>query len=65
MEGELVEHGTVIVNADRIEKIVPGTSSVPSAEVIDLSDCLLLPGFVNCHCHLSLSALGGKLHPRQ
>ena len=65
MEGELVEHGTVIVDGDRIEKIVPGTSSVPSAEVIDLSDCLLLPGFVNCHCHLSLSALGGGMQPRQ
>ncbi len=32
-------------------------------DVLDLSDCLLMPGFVNAHCHLSFTALEKKLSP--
>tara|TARA_B100000686_G_scaffold355020_1_gene469123 strand:+ start:9516 stop:10703 length:1188 start_codon:yes stop_codon:yes gene_type:complete len=34
-----------------------------NGETIDLSNCLVMPGFVNAHCHLTLSALKGKLSP--
>ena len=37
---------------------------VIEGELIDLSDCLVLPGFVNAHCHLSLSILKQRITRR-
>jgi aminodeoxyfutalosine deaminase len=52
-----LENGELIVEGGRIREVFPHTRRPVEGELIDLSDCLLLPGFVNAHCHLSLSAL--------
>jgi len=55
--GEEIRGGELTVETGVIRSLSP-VSGEPS---IDLSDCLLLPGFVNAHCHLALPALrGGK-----
>ena len=61
--GALVENGELVIAGDRIREIRAGFHAPAGAGVLDLSDHLLLPGFVNAHCHLSLSALRGRLHP--
>jgi len=58
--------GELILEGERISKIrVPagdgGTDAEGEAEILDLSGHLILPGFVNAHCHLGLSALGGRI----
>ncbi len=53
----VIENGELTVEAGKIVNVSPQQTSGPAADCLDLSDCLLLPGFVNAHCHLSLSAL--------
>ena len=60
MEGEVIENGELLIEQGLIKKIRP-TQSPSSGACLDLSDHLILPGFVNAHCHLSLSALSGKV----
>ena len=56
-----LENGQIIIEKGRIQKISSDHSGPIEGELIDLSDYLILPGFVNAHCHLSLSALKGKI----
>jgi len=60
MVGRVVENGTLLIERGRISTI---TREDPPAgmRVLDARDALILPGFVNAHCHLSLSALAGRL----
>jgi aminodeoxyfutalosine deaminase len=59
--GEPIENGELIIKEGEIVAISPVERE---AEVtLDLSDHLLMPGFVNAHCHLGLSALESKLSP--
>jgi cytosine/adenosine deaminase-related metal-dependent hydrolase len=58
---ELVENGQLIVEGGRIRDIFYDTSKPIEGALIDLSDCLVLPGFVNAHCHLSLSILKRRI----
>jgi cytosine/adenosine deaminase-related metal-dependent hydrolase len=62
--GTPIENGQLIVERGRIREIFPDTSAPVEGELIDLSDCLMLPGFVNAHCHLALSVLKGRI-PRR
>ena len=59
-----LENGQIIVEGGRIREISLNTSSSTEGELIDLSDFLILPGFVNAHCHLSLSVLKWQI-PRR
>jgi len=56
MRGDEIHGGELVVEKGNIESI--GQDS--GKPCIDLSDCLVLPGFVNAHCHLALSAAHGK-----
>ena len=58
MHGEEIHGGELLVEKGEIKSIGP-VSREPS---IDLSDCMVLPGFVNAHCHLALSAAHSKTH---
>lgn len=60
MEGDTVENGELLIEQGCVKEIRP-TQSPATDRCLDLSDHLLLPGFVNAHCHLSLSALRGKV----
>ncbi len=61
MTGEEWDDGEIILRDGFIEVIHPQVSASFSGKTYDLSDHLILPGFVNAHCHLSLSALKGKI----
>jgi imidazolonepropionase-like amidohydrolase len=52
VSGKLVEHAQLLVVGNRITRI--GGGDVPAgAEIIDLGDATLLPGFIDAHVHLS------------
>lgn len=64
ISSEPIENGAVIIDEDRLA-YVGSRSSIPeefsSLEVDDLGRSAILPGFVNCHSHLELTALRGAL----
>ncbi|MGH9885559.1 MAG: amidohydrolase family protein [bacterium] len=55
-----IAHGVVAVEGDRIEYVGPLVGA-PEGEDDDLGDVILLPGLVNVHCHLELTAMRGFL----
>jgi len=55
-----IADGVVAVEADRIEYVGPGDGG-PSGGEEQLGDVILLPGLVNAHCHLELTAMRGFL----
>jgi len=59
-----ITDGAVAVHDDRIAALglyEELRSAFPRAEQIDLTDCVLLPGLINAHSHLDLSALKGLI----
>lgn len=59
-----IENGAVLVEKERIQFVGPREAAPQKAgPVVDLGDSLLLPGLVNAHGHLELSALKGKVPP--
>lgn len=53
VSGKLVEHGVVVVLGAKI-LAVGGDVKIPdNAEIIDLGDATLLPGFIDAHVHLA------------
>jgi aminodeoxyfutalosine deaminase len=61
LSGDDCETGEVVINQGRIMEVRSGISESFAGITHDWSDCLILPGFVNAHCHLSLSGLQGKV----
>ena len=59
--GDPIEKGELIIDEGEIVEI--SNQFTNGGESLDLSDCLLMPGFVNAHCHISLTALEKKLSP--
>jgi cytosine/adenosine deaminase-related metal-dependent hydrolase len=61
-----IAHGTLVEHAGRIVW-VGGRAEAPAREPedadadVDLGDAILLPGLVNAHCHLELTAMRGFL----
>ena len=54
----------VLVRAGAIERIAPGIDP-GDAEVLDVDGRLVLPGFVDAHCHLDKTLWGGPWVPHQ
>jgi 5-methylthioadenosine/S-adenosylhomocysteine deaminase len=63
-----VEHGAVAVEGTRVAGVggrVELVEKFPRAEVADFGEAVILPGFVNCHTHLELTAMRGFLEPEE
>jgi 5-methylthioadenosine/S-adenosylhomocysteine deaminase len=55
-----VPHGTTVISGGRLLKVSePLDSDVMYDEVIDCSNCLIMPGLVNAHTHAAMSLLRG------
>jgi imidazolonepropionase-like amidohydrolase len=54
--GELVTPGVVVIREGRIEAAGRGAGVPAGAEVIDLGDATLLPGFIDAHTHITFEA---------
>jgi aminodeoxyfutalosine deaminase len=61
MTGSVLENGDLVIRDGFIHAIETRKAHPKESTVIDLSDHLLLPGFINAHCHLSLSCLKDKV----
>src|SRR5437667_1294756 len=65
MDGPPIDDGAVrvmngrIAEAGKISEVAPAND-----EILDLGECVLLPGLINAHCHLDYTCLRGKI-PRQ
>ena len=61
MCSEPIENGLLIIENGNILEISSEALNPNTNNVLDISDHLLMPGFVNAHCHLGLTALANKL----
>jgi 5-methylthioadenosine/S-adenosylhomocysteine deaminase len=53
-------HRTTVVSANKLTAVnVPSASHDPHALTIDCTDCLIMPGLINCHTHAAMSLLRG------
>src|ERR1700685_3671430 len=53
VSGKLVEPGVVVVSGTKIEAVGSGAKIPDDAQVIELGDATLLPGFIDAHVHMS------------
>lgn len=61
MKGGQLSNGELVVEGSSIVSIEPSVTDSFEGDILDLTDCFVMPGFVNAHCHLSLSALQNKV----
>ena len=55
-----IEHGTVVVEHDRIVFVGPRAAAPPARDV-ELGEAMITPGLVNAHTHLDLTVLRGRI----
>jgi imidazolonepropionase-like amidohydrolase len=53
VSGKLIEHGAVVISGTKIQAVGSDVKIPDNAQVIDLGDATLLPGFIDAHVHLS------------
>lgn len=62
MNAPPIEYGAVRIDGECIRKIgsFAELESQGHDKVVDLGDCVLLPGLINAHCHLELTDMVGQ-----
>jgi aminodeoxyfutalosine deaminase len=65
LAGCVIRDALLELRNGRISSLSPWPASSPPGDYLDYGDYNLLPGLVNSHCHLELSACAGKLAPHQ
>ena len=60
-----IEDGAVFIAGQKIRAVAPWKNIRPHLRenVLDLGEVVLLPGFVNPHCHLDYTDMAGELSP--
>jgi imidazolonepropionase-like amidohydrolase len=53
VSGKLIDHGMVVVVDKKIQAVGADAKVPDGAQVIDLGDATLMPGFIDAHVHLS------------
>jgi imidazolonepropionase-like amidohydrolase len=53
VSGNVIEHGMVVVSGSKIVAVGSDVKIPDNAQVIDLGDATLLPGFIDAHVHMS------------
>lgn len=61
-----IEDGAVVVSGNQIVAVgtwkdISAGHVSSRAEIVDLGETILLPGFIDAHCHLDYTDMGGKL----
>jgi len=51
--GAVIERGSIVVRAGRIESVMPGPSSAPSGTIVDAKGMTAMPGFIDAHRHIN------------
>lgn len=52
VSGKLTDHGVIVVSGTKIVAVGSDARIPPDAQIIDLGDATLLPGFIDAHVHL-------------
>src|SRR5215207_8752887 len=60
-----IENGAVLVRDEHIEAVgaYAELHGMDTGGVTDLGHAILLPGFINAHCHLDYTNMAGQLRP--
>jgi 5-methylthioadenosine/S-adenosylhomocysteine deaminase len=59
-DGQPVPHGMTVISGDRLAQVNVNKEAVQEKKtVIDCSDCLIMPGLINCHTHAAMSLFRG------
>src|SRR5690554_1003576 len=57
-----LKNGIIVLdNKDEIVNILSNEHDVPEGSLVEKHAGIIVPGFINCHCHLELSHLHGKI----
>jgi aminodeoxyfutalosine deaminase len=65
MDGEPLENSAFVVEKNRFVEVGPAPEVLQRypGDVVDLGECIVLPGLINAHCHLDYSSLRGSILP--
>jgi 5-methylthioadenosine/S-adenosylhomocysteine deaminase len=60
---EVVEHGAIVIDGQRIAYVGPAASTPPGAfdKIIDAGRMIAMPGMINAHCHSPANLVRGMM----